>query len=229
MGLRDKTPYDGALVAFCGLDGSGKTTQVSLLAENLRAVTPVSVFRPVTDSLRSDRTITDYLDGRLPPDQLYDMVAELALFAAADCFRQMRVAILPRLQAGDVVLCDRYVYSAYARALARGMDDHEWLCQLNRYLPEPDLTIYLDVRPEVALRRIRARDHAPRWEELDPTRITTARSAFVEQPWGQRETYRIVDAERPVDEVAASVRQLVAATLRIAVDDLGTVGATTHR
>ena len=220
MGLRDKTPYDGVLIAFCGLDGSGKSTQVKLLAESLRAVAAVSVVRPVTDSFRHDPGITDYMDGRVPPEQIDDMVVELALLSAADCFRQMRTVILPRLQAGEIVLSDRYVYSSYARGRARGLDDQEWLCQLNRYLPEPDLTIYLDVRPEVALRRIRARGDAPRWEELDPTRITTARSAFIEQPWGPRDNYRIVDGERPVDEIAATVRDMVATTLRITVGAL---------
>ena len=78
----------------------------------------------------------------------------------------------------------------------------------------------VDVRPEVALRRIRARGDAPRWEELDPTRITTARSAFIEQPWGPRDNYRIVDGERPVDEIAATVRDIVATTLRITVGAL---------
>jgi dTMP kinase len=217
VGLRDKAPYAGRLIALCGVDGSGKSTQVKLLAESLRPVASVSVVRPVTQALRDDPAATDYLDGRLPPDQMHDMVAELPLLVAAHGFRQMRTVILPRLQAGDIVLCDRYVYDSYARAWSRGFDDQEWLCQLNRYLPEPDLTVYFDVRPEEALRRIRARGDEPRWEEGDPVRIAAAREAFRTQPWGPRDTYRIVDAQRPVDEIAATVRELVASTLGLAV------------
>ncbi|MBV1849543.1 dTMP kinase [Catellatospora sp. NEAU-YM18] len=218
MGLRDRAPYDGALIAICGLDGSGKTTQVKLLAESLSAVASVSVFRPVTDAFRNDPTVTAYLDGTMPADQRHDMVAELALLAAADGFRQMRTAILPRLQAGDVVLCDRYIYSAFARTLARGFEDQDWLSRLYRYMPVPDLTLFLDIPPEKALERIRSRGSAPRWEEADPAKTAAARAAFLEQPWGRQDTYRIIDAERSVDELAAAVRQVVTETLRLPID-----------
>lgn len=217
MSLRDRTPYSGTLIVFDGLDGSGKTTQAKLLAKQLRVTGPVSVLRPSTDQFRFDQTITDYMKGRLPADQMYDVVVEMPLMTAADLFRQMRTVILPRLRAGEVVICDRYVYTVYARAHSRGLDEQEWLSQLNRYLPEPDLTLFMDVRPEVALRRVRARDAEPKWEELDLVRIAAARSAYLEQPWGPRDTYRIVDAERPLEDIAADVRQIVATALGITV------------
>ena len=167
MSLRDGTPYRGVLIAFCGLDGSGKTTQANLLAERLRGAGPVPILRPSTDAFRFDQPITDYRHGRLPPEQAYDMVVEMPLMAAGDLFRQMRTTILPRLEAGEIVICDRYGYTAYARAYARGFREQEWLSQLNRYLPVPQLTLYIDVQPEVAVRRVHARDKEPKWEELD--------------------------------------------------------------
>jgi len=218
VSLRDGTPYSGMLIAICGLDGSGKTTQANLLAEQLRVNGPVSVLRPNTDEFRYDQPITDYMEGHLPPDQMYDMVIEMPLMAAANLFRQMRTTIMPRLRAGEIVICDRYVYTVYARARARGLRDQEWLSQLNRYLPEPDLTLYMDVRPEVALQRVLARDKVPKWEELDLDRIAAVRSALLEQPWGPRDSYQIIDAERPVVEIAADVRRAVAAMGIIASD-----------
>ena len=219
MSLRDGTPYSGVLIAVCGLDGSGKTTQVNLLAEQLRTVGPVSVLRPATDAIRFDQALVDYRNGRLPPDEAHDMVVEMPLMAAADIFRQMRTTILPRLQAGDFVICDRYVYTSYARAHARGFHDQEWLSALNRYLPVPNLTLYLDVRPEVAVNRVLARTKAPKWEETDLDRVSGARSAFLEQPWGRRDTYRVVDAERPAEEIAEQVREIVATTLGLTFGD----------
>ena len=213
MTLRDRTPFDGKLVAFCGLDGSGKTTQLDLVAQDLREHFPVSVVRPVTRAYRDDPTVTAYLDGLLPPEEMRDAAIEMIMFAATDGFRQMRTVILPQLQAGAVVLCDRYVYSVYARAIARGLDDLYWLGQLYRYLPEPDLTLYFDVRPEEALRRIRARGGTPRWEELDMDRMGTVRSVFLDQPWGRRDNYRIIDGERPPGQIAAEIRPMVAAAV----------------
>ena len=94
-----------------------------------------------------------------------------------------------------------------------------WLSALNRYLPVPDLTLYLDVRPEVAVNRVLARTKAPKWEETDLDRVSGARSAFLEQPWGRRDTYRVVDAERPAEEIAEQVREIVATTLGLTFGD----------
>jgi dTMP kinase len=214
MGVRDRAPYPGVLIAICGLDGSGKTTQVQIIEDWLRPRYKVATFRPVTELFRNDATLGEYLHGRLPDFDPVDMAVEIALLAAADRFRQMRSRILPALRRGEVVIADRFVYSSYAWALARGLDDINWLRQLNRYLPDPDLTCYLDVHPDTALCRIRARGDTPRWEELDGNRMARLRAAFLEQPWGHNRAYHVLDGEQPVETSAALIRQLVEATVR---------------
>jgi dTMP kinase len=206
---RDARPYQGLLIAFCGLDGSGKTTQAALTARRIADQRPTKVVRPVTAGFRRDPTVSGFLDGTMPAEERAEAVAEIALISAADRYRQLRTVIYPLLRSGTAVLTDRYVYSTYAWALARGLDDVDWLCRLNRYMPRPDLTIYLDIRPQTAVDRVRARGDRPRWEELDLARAQRARTAFLTQPWGKHEQYLCLDGELPLETVSEQVSKLV--------------------
>ncbi|WP_163511845.1 dTMP kinase [Fodinicola acaciae] len=215
MGMREPMPHPGVLIAFCGIDGSGKSTQVRLAAEWLAVSEKVTVLRPNTEWYRrQDPVIRSYMDGSMSPEQRHDMVAELALFSAADRYRQTRTEVLPRLAAGEIVLMDRYVHTSWTWAIARGLDDAAWLAELNRYFPPADLTMCFDVDVSTARQRILARGELPRWEEQDTERMRRVRQAFLDQPWGTSDTYHILDAEQPADDLAIIVRKLVGQTLR---------------
>lgn len=214
MGLREPTGYPGVLIAFCGIDGSGKTTQVRLAQEWLSQTETVSVLRPNSEWYRrEDPVIRSFMDGSMPVEQRHDMVAELALFSAADRYRHTRTEILPRLAAGEVVLMDRYMYTSCAWAIGRGLDDISWLAELNRYFPAADLTMCFDVEVDTALSRLRARGDQPRWEELDTDRMNRVRTAFREQPWGTRDSYHVLDSSQSPAELAVLVRKLITETL----------------
>lgn len=204
----------GRLIALCGLDGSGKTTQAKLLEEHLSTRRDVYRTRPVTNAFRNDPTLKAYLEGSLSPTARESVVPELALFSAMDRLRHMRVEILPRLESGEVVISDRYVYSSYAWMVARGIKDVEWLIALNRYLPEPDATIYFDITPEISVQRIFGRGDTPRWEEVDHERMSRVREVFLEQVWGRSSRYHIIDGSRPVDDVRSEVNKIVENALR---------------
>ncbi len=200
--------WSGYFVAVCGIDGSGKTTQVAVARDYLLATTPnVVVTKQPTDLYRNDPEVRALLDLRR--DDTY-LTAELALLAAFDRARHIRTRILPSLAADGCVISDRYVYSTYCYFMARGIGDLGWLKAINRLAPEPDLTIYLDVPPEVAAQRVIARDGSSRKrEELDITRMTTVRSYFVEQPWGRSDRFHTVDGTAPADVVSAEVLRLL--------------------
>ncbi|HET9186484.1 MAG TPA: dTMP kinase [Acidothermaceae bacterium] len=200
--------WSGYFVAICGIDGSGKTTQVGVARDYLRTTTSdVLVTKQPTDLYRNDPEVRALLDLRR--DSAY-LTAELALLAAFDRARHIRTQILPALAADGCVISDRYVYSTYCYFMARGITDLGWLRAINRLAPVPDLTIYIDVPPELAAQRVIARDGSSRKrEELDINRMTTVRSYFLDQPWGRSDRFHTVDGAAPVEAVSDEVLRLL--------------------
>jgi len=210
-------PGNGALIAFCGVDGSGKSTQLALLAERLRPTHPTFATRQPTSAFRRDPLVRAFIDGKLNGDDpavAAEIGPEFALLAATDRYRHMRTEVMPRLRAGEVVLTDRYVYSCYAYCEARLMAPFGWMRQINRYIPYPDLTLFVDVPATVALERIRGRGDEPRWEELDERRVNAIRSAYQDQAWGEDPGYHHLDGTLPVADLAEQIAELADATLR---------------
>jgi dTMP kinase len=205
--MADTRPWTGYFVAFCGIDGSGKTTQVAAAHEYLATTADVLLTKQPTDLYRNDPDVRALLDMRSGGELL---TAELALLAAFDRARHVRTQILPALTGAGCVITDRYVYSTYSYFMARGIGDLAWLKDINRLAPEPDLTIYIDVDPELAATRIIARDGSSRKrEELDLVRMTTVRNYFLSQPWGTSERFQVLDGAQPKEEVTADVLRLL--------------------
>ncbi len=141
----------GMLVAFEGIDGAGKTTQVQLLAHHQRAtgVEVVSTKEP-TSGPHGTRLRASATTGRLSPGD------ELALFEA-DRREHVAEIIHPALERGAVVLVDRYYFSTAAYQGARGFDPEDILARNETFAPAPDLLVLLDLPVEEALARIRRR------------------------------------------------------------------------
>jgi len=106
-----------------------------------------------------------------------------------------------------VILCDRYLASSVAYGEAQGVDP-DWLFDVQRHLPQPALTVLLDIAPETAVRRkARERDRFERDLELQ----TRVRASYLRQ--ARQPAWCLVDGERPVDEVAGDVASAVRARL----------------
>lgn len=189
-------------IAVCGLDGSGKSTQVQLLADQVKNA---YVTREPTDWYRHDPAVKALLSESVGDLRVME---ELALFAAADRLRHVRTEVAPNLGAGRLVISDRYILSTFAHFLARGIDDIDWLRALNRSAPLPDLTLYIDVPVDVCIQRIQARDGMRRQaEEQDRARLQRVADAYLTQPWGTAflPRYVVVDGNRPPSQVLADV------------------------
>jgi dTMP kinase len=184
------------LIAIEGIDGSGKTTIAKFLAEELRRRGyDVVVFKEPTNS-EYGRKIRQILKNRcVNPEE------ELELFIRDREF-DVRENILPALKEGKIVVMDRYYYSTVAYQGALGIDV-DYIMKLNEKFPKPDLVIILDVSPETALKRIRAKRKPDRFENLDYLR--RVRQIFL----NLKNNVVVVNAERDVDEVKREVLNIV--------------------
>jgi dTMP kinase len=210
----------GMLIAFEGGEGSGKSTQARMLAEWLteRGVAVTTTHEPgATDfGLRVRSILLDSPDGSLTPR------AEALLFAA-DRAHHVDTVIRPALDRGDVVLTDRYVDSSLAYQGAGRALSVEDIRRLSRWATNglrPDLTVLLDVDPDVGLDRARAEGGVADRLEREPLEFhERVRRAFRALADAAPDRYLVVDASRHPDAVAAVVRAAAAERLaaRIAV------------
>ncbi len=144
-GLR-RIPYPGKLLVFEGLDGSGKSTQARLLLKYLSA----RGYRVFFTEWNSSELVSGIIRRGKRKNLLTPTT--FSLLHATDFADRFERHILPPLRAGYIVICDRYVYTAYARDIARGCDP-AWVKNLYSFAVAPDKTFYFRVRVETALRR----------------------------------------------------------------------------
>jgi len=201
----------GLLIAFCGLDGSGKTTQLRLLAGWLEAQGQrVLCTAQPTPAYRTDPRVRGYLDSGDPVD-----MRTLALLSAADRRWHMTSVVDPARAQGTHVLTDRYVYSAYAYFAARGLDV-DYVRAVNEPLTAPGLTVFLDAAPALAMERVAARDGAlAKYEERRLDALTAIRTAFLQV---LPPNALVLDATTPPDGLHQAIAARVVPLLAAATD-----------
>jgi dTMP kinase len=148
--LQTPHAYPGRLFVVEGIDGSGKTTQLSLLAKWL-ASTGQRVF--VTEWNSSALVKAATKSGK-KKNALTPMT--FSLLHATDFADRLLYKIIPPLKAGMIVLADRYAFTAFARDAARGVD-RNWVRDLYSFAVRPDLAVYFKVPIDVSLDRLLAR------------------------------------------------------------------------
>lgn len=186
------------LIAFEGLDQSGKETQARLLAEALEAaghrVARLS-FPDYTTPIGKE--IRQALDGQrdFAPDAMQLLYVANRL--------EHRRSIEQWLAEGTVVVCDRFRASSVAYGEAQGVDA-AWLDEIQRPLPVPGITVLLDIAPESAVRRKAAnRDKY----ERDLALLSRVRTSYRRQ--AAQPGWVLIDAEAPKEEVARAVEAAV--------------------
>jgi len=145
--------FGGSLIVIEGMDGSGRSTQITLLTEWLES----EGFAVETMGLRRSGLVAKDIDALLAENTITRMT--LTLMYATDFYDQLEHRIIPALRSDFVVLADRYFYTLLARAAARGIE-RDYLNGLYEMAVRPDLTFWLNVRPEVAFEREFRKSHA---------------------------------------------------------------------
>jgi dTMP kinase len=142
--------YPGKLFVVEGIDGSGKTTQLGLLAKWLSAAGHSVVVTEWNSSrLVKAATKTGKKNNALTP-------MTFSLLHATDFADRLLYNIIPPLKAGMIVLADRYAYTAFARDVTRGVE-RKWVRELYSFAVKPDLAVYFRVPIEVSADRLLAR------------------------------------------------------------------------
>jgi dTMP kinase len=200
----------GKFIVLEGPDGAGISTQTALLRSGL-AARDIQVFatkEPTTGPIGA--VIRQALTHRLvypPSEPVGDDV--LALLLAADRLDHVRADILPRLEAGINVLCDRYRLSSYAyQGHTLGQ---EWVHTLNSHAIAPNLTIFIDVPPEVSQSRIASRGgYVELYETEERLRPVYANYLkLVEEMKKAGEPIVTIDGKLPVGVVSAKILENV--------------------
>jgi dTMP kinase len=142
----DPAEITGTLVVIEGMDGSGRSTQITLLQEWLES----EGFAVQTSGLRRSNLVGRDIDQLLAKNAVTRLT--LALMYATDFFDQVEHRILPALRSGTVVLADRFIFTLIARGVVRGIN-RDYMSGLYAMALRPHLTFWLNVRPETAFGR----------------------------------------------------------------------------
>lgn len=146
----------GYLITFCGLDGSGKSTIINCVINELKNKFSIFLTKQPTDAVRQSMIFRTFMDT--PNHQEYDY-RSLSLLAASDRLQHVNKVIEPELERGKVVISDRYFYSCLANLHARGFEKDKWIYDVAQHVIKPDIAFFFDVPVDMAIRRVRSREN----------------------------------------------------------------------
>ena len=206
----------GLFITFEGGEGCGKSTQIAALKARLEAIgkTVVQTREPggtaLGESVRSLLQHDDAGQGMSPE-------AELLLFAASRA-QHVRELIAPAIAQGQIVLCDRFldsttVYQGVARAI-----DSKKVDTINQFAignTKPDLTILIDLPPEIGLARVHARSDGQldRMENEAIEFFQAVRQGYLDLAKSEPKRFLVLDGSQTVEELETQIWQRVGATL----------------
>lgn len=208
--LATKYMMPGKFIVFEGGEKSGKTTQLNLLYEYLKSKNidvvltrePGGKNSPIAEKIRE--IILDKNHKEL------DVRAEVLLFLAARA-QHVHEVVQPSLAAGKLVLCDRFDGSTFAyQGAARNIDFKKWLLKINywaKYGMEPDLVVYLDIDPNIAMDR----ERLMKVDRLDSENMQfhkLVRMGFLEQA-KKNKNWVTINANGTIEEVALQIKRAI--------------------
>lgn len=208
----------GKLIAIEGADGSGRSTQISLLNDWLERLGHATVLV----GLRRSTLVSKELERAKEGNTLGRTT--MSLFYATDFADQLDNIIIPALRAGFVVLADRYIYTLMARAIVRGCD-RTWSESIFSIAVIPDVVFYLKVASqELIERNFQKNDRLDFWESGMDVGLSSDmyESFFKYQRLIQREFSRmqkqygftVIDGNRPVREISQDLQKRIETVLR---------------
>jgi len=211
---KKSAPRRGRLIVVEGIDGSGKSTQIKLPHKWLEARgQPVCFTEWNSSELVRQATRRGKKKNLLTP-------TTFSLLHATDFADRLTYSVIPYLKAGMTVLADRYIYTAFARDIARGVDKH-WVRDLYSFAVEPDAVFYFRVPMDVAVGRILGTRTKIKFYEAgmdlglsrDPVesfRLFQERVLAEYDRMAPEYRFQVIDGTRSIDSQQQKVRGIVA-------------------
>jgi dTMP kinase len=207
----------GKFISFEGIDGSGKSTQLRMLAYELqsRGMDVVTTCEPGGTPL--GRALREAF---LETWESIAPMAELLAFAA-DRAQHVEHLIKPALDAGKVVISDRYADATYAyQGAGRGFPEEKVLQVIDLATGglKPELTLFFDITVDEAVRRMSARDEVHtkknRMDVEESEFYTRVRNAYLGIAASEPERFHVINAQRPADAIHNDVMDMITAFLQ---------------
>jgi dTMP kinase len=204
--------YPGTIIALEGTDGVGRSTQIRLLREWLEVQgfgvvetgwTRSPLMQPTIELAKSSNTLNKLT---------------FVLLYACDFADRLEKEIIPALKAGFVVLADRYIYTAIARAGVRGVDS-QWIRRLYGFAIAPHLTFYLKIDPDSLVRRVLEAGGMEYWESgmdmkagddiYDSFRSYQRQLLKEYSAMSDEFGFRVLDGRKPITAIQEELRRQV--------------------
>ena len=205
--------YRGKLIVVEGIDGSGKSTQISLLSQWMRSLGVAVAFSEWNSSPLVRQTTR-----RGKKKEMFTPTT-FSLIHATDFADRMERYILPMLKAGAMVCADRYAFTAFGRDVVRGVD-RNWVRNLYRFAIRPNLAFYFHVPLEVALGRILGGRNAIKYYEAgmdlqlsrsveESFRLFQGRILEEYDAMAPEVGFHVIDATGTIEEQQSQMREIV--------------------
>jgi len=194
----NKPVGSGTLIAIVGFDGAGKTTQIDAIAskfancnkEVLVTKQPTEWYRNLPIQHHFSGHNSDITEARV-----------LALMSAADRHKHVNEVILPALSNGKVVICDRYVYTAFGVFIRKGLPS-SFISEINKGIPKPDYAFYLRASPEILMERLTNRDDGNlKYGERKASRIAAVTQTYEKMC----PSLIAIDGNQPINKVTSDI------------------------
>lgn len=200
-----------------GLEGAGKTTARNVVVDTLKelGIEQMVFTREPGGTQLAEKLRSLVLDIKSVGDEAIDVKAEVLMFYAARV-QLVETVIKPALAEGQWVIGDRHDLSTQAyQGGGRGIDQQMLATLRNAVLDDfrPNLTLYLDVTPEVGLKRARARGELDRIEQESLDFFNRTRARYLELA-AQDDSIRTIDATQSLEDVTRSIRETITAWLQ---------------
>ena len=203
----------GYFISFEGIDGSGKSTQIQKLARFLETLGfDVIITREPGGSVGGEEIRNLLLQGNV---DRWSAETEILLFTAARRDHLERI-ILPAMEDNKIVICDRFTDSTRMYQGMRGPNLRNLVDMLNEKIIncDPDLTIVIDIDPQISLKRAKSRKTVEeRFEDFGVEMQLNMRNGFIELAKEFSNRIEVVNGQQSVDDLAKDISSIVKAKL----------------
>ena len=203
----------GYFISFEGIDGSGKSTQIQKLARFLETLGfDVIITREPGGSVGGEEIRNLLLQGNV---DRWSAETEILLFTAARRDHLERI-ILPAMKDDKIVICDRFTDSTRMYQGMRGPNLRNLVDMLNEKIIscDPDLTIVIDIDPQISLKRAKSRETVEeRFEDFGVEMQLNMRNGFIELAKEFSNRIEVVNGQQSVDDLAKDICSIVKAKL----------------